>query len=62
MGTSRLPGFYKMRMAERLRRIAEQLELDGDELHGDWIVRTVDGWPGVPGMRNGHRAGCSVAV
>src|SRR5947209_16289246 len=34
MGTSRLPGFYKMRMAERLRRIAEQLELDGDELRG----------------------------
>src|SRR2546423_5671716 len=34
MGTSRLPGFYKMRMAERLRRLAEQLELDGDELRG----------------------------
>jgi len=24
MGTSRLPGFYKMRIAERLRRVAEQ--------------------------------------
>src|SRR3954470_11473277 len=34
MGTSRLPGFYKMRIAERLRRVAEQLELDGDELDG----------------------------
>jgi hydroxymethylglutaryl-CoA reductase len=34
MGTSRLPGFYKMRMAERLRRLAEQLEVDGDELRG----------------------------
>src|SRR5438874_7987424 len=34
VGTSRLPGFYKMRMAERLRRLAEQLELDGDELRG----------------------------
>src|SRR5438045_7293671 len=34
MGTSRLPGFYKMRMAERLRRVAEQVELDGDELRG----------------------------
>src|SRR5260221_11968772 len=34
MGTSRLPGFYKMRIAERLRRVAEQLEVDGDELDG----------------------------
>src|SRR5713101_4114848 len=34
MGTSRLPGFYKMRIAERLRRVAEQLELDSDELDG----------------------------
>src|SRR3989475_12084865 len=34
MGTSRLPGFYKMRIAERLRRVAEQLELDTDELDG----------------------------
>src|SRR6184192_463145 len=34
MGTSRLPGFYKMRIAERLRRVAEQLELDADELAG----------------------------
>src|SRR5207237_7186665 len=34
MGTSRLPGFYKMRIAERLRRVAEQLELDADELDG----------------------------
>src|SRR5712692_5007995 len=32
MGTSRLPGFYKMRIAERLRRLAEQLEMDSDEL------------------------------
>jgi hydroxymethylglutaryl-CoA reductase len=31
MGSSRLPGFYKMKMAERLRRLAEQI--DGD-LHG----------------------------
>jgi len=32
MGSSRLPGFYKMKMAERLRRLAEALEypdLDG---------------------------------
>src|SRR5256885_4843303 len=34
MGTSRLPGFYKMRIADRLRRVAEQLELDADELDG----------------------------
>src|SRR5262249_19552684 len=34
MGTSRLPGFYKMRIADRLRRIAEQLELKADELDG----------------------------
>src|SRR5712675_608544 len=34
MGTSRLPGFYKMRIAERLRRVAEQLEVGGDELDG----------------------------
>src|SRR5882762_7018597 len=34
MGTSRLPGFYKMRIAERLRRVAEQLEVDSDELDG----------------------------
>src|SRR5437868_15290871 len=34
MGTSRLPGFYKMRIAERLRRVAESLELDSDELDG----------------------------
>src|SRR3977135_4406456 len=34
MGTSRLPGVSKMRIAERLRRGAEQLELDGDELDG----------------------------
>src|SRR2546421_13020594 len=34
MGTSRLPGFYKMRIAERLRRVAEQLEVDSDELRG----------------------------
>ncbi len=34
MGSSRLPGFYKMKMAERLRRLAEQLELDSDDLDG----------------------------
>lgn len=34
MGSSRLPGFYKMKMAERLRRIAEQLELDKEDLAG----------------------------
>src|SRR5438132_8657437 len=34
MGTSRLPGFYKMRIAERLRRLAEQLELSRDEMDG----------------------------
>jgi hydroxymethylglutaryl-CoA reductase len=34
MGSSRLPGFYKMKMAERLRRLAEQLELDSDDLPG----------------------------
>src|SRR5437868_14928667 len=34
MGTSRLPGFYKMRIAERLRRVAEQLEVGSDELDG----------------------------
>src|SRR5215467_7208897 len=34
MGTSRLPGFYKMRIADRLRRVAEQLELKADELDG----------------------------
>ena len=34
MGSSRVPGFYKMKMAERLRRLAEQLELSRDELEG----------------------------
>src|SRR5437868_9844225 len=34
MGTSRLPGFYKMRIADRLRRLAEQLEVDGEDLRG----------------------------
>src|SRR5947208_8344203 len=34
MGTSRLPGFYKMRIADRLRRLADQLDMDGDELRG----------------------------
>src|SRR3954452_17420291 len=34
MGSSRLPGFYKMKMAERLRRLAEQLELSRDDLDG----------------------------
>jgi len=34
MGSSRLPGFYKMKMAERLRRLAEQLEVDSDDLDG----------------------------
>ena len=33
-GTSRLPGFYKMKIAERLRRLAEALELDEDALDG----------------------------
>ncbi len=32
MTSSRLPGFYKMKMSERLRRLAEQL--DGEELRG----------------------------
>src|SRR2546430_3758175 len=32
MGSSRLPGFYKMKIAERLRRLAEQLELSRDEM------------------------------
>jgi hydroxymethylglutaryl-CoA reductase len=32
MTSSRLPGFYKMKMAERLRRLAEQLEMGSDEL------------------------------
>src|SRR2546430_1737314 len=34
MGSSRLPGFYKMKMAERLRRLAAELELDADDLDG----------------------------
>src|SRR5689334_24424154 len=34
MGSSRLPGFYKMKMAERLRRLAEQLEVSRDALEG----------------------------
>jgi hydroxymethylglutaryl-CoA reductase len=34
MGSSRLPGFYKMKIAERLRRVAELLEVDSDELDG----------------------------
>src|SRR3954468_13477902 len=34
MGSSRLPGFYKMKMAERLRRLAEQLEVSRDDLDG----------------------------
>ena len=32
--SSRVPGFYKLKMAERLRRIAEMLELDSDDLDG----------------------------
>src|SRR5712691_6297320 len=32
MTSSRLPGFYKMKMSERLRRLAEQL--DGEDLRG----------------------------
>jgi hydroxymethylglutaryl-CoA reductase len=32
MGSSRLPGFYKLKMAERLRRLAEQIEGDLDGL------------------------------
>src|SRR5256885_3419444 len=34
MGSSRLPGFYKMKMAERLRRLAEHLEVSRDALEG----------------------------
>src|SRR3954464_356211 len=34
MGSSRLPGFYKMKIAERLRRLADQLELPSGELSG----------------------------
>src|SRR5256885_11621347 len=41
MGSSRLPGFYKMRMAERLRRLAEQLELSRDELEGLGVSATL---------------------
>src|SRR5262249_1073171 len=33
-GTSRLPGFYKMKIAERLRRLAEALDADADDLEG----------------------------
>ena len=33
-GTSRLPGFYKLKIADRLRRLAEALELDEDDLDG----------------------------
>jgi len=32
--TSRLPGFYKLKVAERLRRLAEALELDKGDLEG----------------------------
>ncbi len=32
--TSRLPGFYKMKVAERLRHLADALELDDDDLDG----------------------------
>ena len=34
MATSRLPGFYKLKIAERLRRVAELLEIDTDDLDG----------------------------
>src|SRR5207244_3722577 len=33
-GSSRLPGFYKMKVAERLRHLAQALELDDDDLEG----------------------------
>jgi hydroxymethylglutaryl-CoA reductase len=32
MGTSRLPGFYKMKISDRLRRIAQEIETDLDGL------------------------------
>ena len=41
MGSSRLPGFYKLKMAERLRRLAAELELDGDELDGLGVSATL---------------------
>ena len=34
MSSSRLPGFYTMKMPERLRRVAEMLEVHSDELTG----------------------------
>ena len=34
MGSSRLPGFYKMKMAERLRRLAAELDSDRSDLAG----------------------------
>src|SRR3954463_14805079 len=34
MGTSRLPGFYKMKIAERLRRLAAELDMGSGDLVG----------------------------
>src|SRR3954449_7608726 len=34
MGTSRLPGFYKMKIAERLRRLAAELDMSSGDLVG----------------------------
>src|SRR5438874_4872605 len=34
MGTSRLPGFYKMKIAERLRRLASELDVGSGDLGG----------------------------
>src|SRR5256885_25915 len=34
MGTSRLPGFYKMKIAERLRRLASELDVGSGDLVG----------------------------
>src|SRR5450432_2412528 len=44
MSSSRLPGFYKLKMAERLRRLAEQIEgdLDGLGLSGTLPLANAD--------------------
>ena len=34
MGTSRLPGFYRMKIAERLRRLASELDVGSGDLDG----------------------------
>ena len=41
MSSSRLPGFYNMKMAERLRRVAEQMEVHSDELPGLGLSATL---------------------